>query len=316
MDEQGSIINKFYDINFKEKTISVQKKHFASTFYILKDGRVIVVTNGSGYIYQGVNQDGRFIVGVSKMPKPSFTKTLPFETIYLNDTCLMYDDVEYVQVPQMDYTNKHYRNLWTELKEYGEYINKIFPLLLEDKDRYYVEVNNHKLGNTKRDYFSFRPYYAIKQVVELSNNQLLFSVFNGGSSKSDLPNKNTPYYFFIIDIATGEVIKDVSPNDTSVYKNNIPYIIGEDRVNQRLIYKTHDRLYFMNLQGEITVTINLLDKKYSAFRDWSLLGVQASKVFFFDHNKSYVYSFYIGETTLDVNKAILDAIAFSKSITN
>lgn len=323
-DKDGKMISKiietdkdvFSKLREERQARLIQKKHFASNFYDTRDNKVICITSGYGFGW--ITERGRYILGISKEPNPSFELEMPFDTIYLNDTYQIYKDYERepVWVTNMDMANfKNKLNIWNEYHDFFKYKNSMFRQYLDDRNKYYEVINAHKLGNPTGNNSAFKSFLfnmSINQAIDLNETQLLITVFTDGQSKSDYPDKRTPYYFLIIDKLSGEIIRDISPNDTSVYNNNHPYMIVDDRKYDRLIFKTYDYLYFFNNKGEIYEKISLLDKKFSSFRNWSYLGISNHISFFYDHKKNNIYSFELGETLSDIDENIMNAIKTSR----
>lgn len=307
----GQVLNTFYE---KDETLIgklhgqgqfvAQKNHFAEGFFDTKDNRILTLTYGYGF--GGINERGRFIVGLSKEKNPSFLDTEPFATTYINDIWANLDATTPIWIKNMDTSNVKFPNLWHELHEYKAYENSLFPLYLKNQEEYFKVLYTHKLSNPSRRYKSCNSHYLkINQVIDLNENQILATIFTDMQSKSSKPDKNTGYYFIILDKNTGKIIKDISPNDTTVYQN-FPMLIVDDKINQRLIFKTEGNLFFINYLGDIYFQLSLTDRKFAPFRNLSYLGIENGISFFYDNKKNMIYSTVIGGDTSEIEEVILN----------
>lgn len=318
LDFKGNLLNCFYEKNEQlidefSGNFTAQRNHFAEGFFSTKDGRTLVLTYG--YAFGRINQRGRFIIGISKEENPSFLNSTPFPTLYINDVWGNLNNAESFYLQNMDTINVKYPNIWHELDMYTKYEHSIFPLLLKNKEEYYNTLDCHKLGNPSRRHKSCHSYLMVNQLIDLDQNNILVTIFTDSQSKSHTPDKNTCYYFLIINKHSGEVIKDVSPNDTTIYKNR-PMIVADDKKNNRLIFKTFENLFFVNYLGEIYYQISLVDKRFSVFRGLSYLGLENEVSFFFDNKRQIIYSLKLGTSFYDVEANILDLVSQIKKQKN
>lgn len=312
IDENGTVLNQYpknLSENVNEQTPDM---YFAAKFVYCKDGKVLVLTYGNNGAHCLPNQRGRFILGLSKDVMPSFKDNLPFPTIYLND--ISTDEVFY-SVPNMNMHNKQAENISKEMLSYQNFKHEIFQkYFISNNNEYLRIVNNHKLGNSTRHRLTeLYGWTCIKDIIDLNETQLLISMFTDGQSKATHPDKNTAYYLLILDKTTGSIIGDISPNDTSIYKNP-PYKICEDQKYNRIVFKTFENIYFINRHGVVYERISLAERDFSLIRSWSLLGISRGVSFFYDSKTEALYSFEMGEAYEDIAFNTLNALKEVKKI--
>jgi hypothetical protein len=294
---EGQLLNSYYEKDialiddFKGSFIA-QKNHFAASFFNTQDHKILTLTHG--YFYGKINKRGRFIISISKEQNPSFLDKEPFPTRYINDVWSNIGDIPPVWYKNLDTTNVKFPNIWHELEDFSIHKKSFFSLINTDIEEYFKKIHAHKLGNPTRNYKFYLGNLMINQVIELNETQILATIFIDGQSKASKPTVSTCYYFLILDKTTGAIIKDISPNDTTIYKNH-SYLVVDDKINERLIFKTHENLYFINYQGEIYKQLSLKDRKLSRFRNLSYLGIENKISFFYDFKSNKIYSVALGK---------------------
>lgn len=313
----GLVLNTFYE---KDETIIgklhgqgqfiAQKNHFAEGFFDTKDNKILTLTYGYGF--GGINERGRFIIGTSKEKNPSFLGTEPFATIYINDIWHNLNKITPIWTKNMDVSNVKHPNIWHEIDEFKKYEYSLLNLYPNNYKEVSKNLKTHKLANPSRDYVQTHNL-KIHQVIDLNENHILVSIFSDMQSKSSLPDKSTGYYLLILNKNTGEIVKDISPNDTTIYKN-FPMFIVDDKINERLIFKTAENIFLINYLGEIYYQLSLTDRKFAPFRNWSFIGLENGISFFYDNKKNMIYNTVLGKLSSEIEVDILNLINDTKKI--
>lgn len=272
------------DTNGKILTILTSEENnelqFFSSFFRTNDGRIICITKGKKY-------RDRYILGISKEKSPSFLSEFPFETSYLQD-CWTYNEL----VKGNEHKELFPKNM--NLNNHGKHDVLIdFVKNREEKMKENWDLN---LG------FRSQPYnIQLLQAIELSNDRILVSAFTDSEDKSAYPDKHTLFYFFIIDVNTGQILDEIAPYDTSIYKNT-NYLIVEDKKNDRFLFKSEKAVYQISRDGILTPLISLEDRSFSKFRALNLIGNTGTYTYFhYRHASSYhiyeMIAIELGSTT-------------------
>lgn len=261
--------NRCYAINSQGKILNIigsnetDDLHFFSSFFKIKDGRIICLTKG------GKHRD-RNVLGISKEKSPSFLSKA-FETIYLQDTWTNNELVKGNEKKELFPENM-------DIKNHGQH-----DFLLDTVKTREDEIKENwdlNLG------FRSQPQNVqLLQVFELSNNRILVSAFTDSESRSAYPDKHTLFYFFILDMQTGQVLDDIAPYDTSIYKN-VNYLIVEDKKNDRFLFKSEKAIYQISRDGKLTTLLSLEKPNFSKFRSLNLIGNSGDYTYFHYRHKS------------------------------
>ena len=172
-----------------------------------------------------------------------------------------------------------------------------------------MKVENYKNGMLERSIELTFP--MIFQVVDLDDNYFLTSIFTDNQSKAASANKNTPYYFFKVEKATGNISKNIAPKDMSVYKNGAHYMMIHDIKNKLLQFKTNDYLHLIKYSGISQESIDLKNAKLSKLRNLIVLDKIDNITYFFNEAKSEIVGFELGNTKDEI---ISNYKLYSKSI--
>lgn len=311
LDDTGGIVNQRpRQVGAERDPTRLPGDFFAANFFFLRDDRVAVLT-------YGFPQRGRYILTISRDSNPSFLDELPFPTRYLND---VYSDAVYnlnldlSPVPDMDMTNAGKDNIRTEYTKFNQLAHQLFhqhPTTDPDwHTKYEQAISSHKLRVPHGGMF-FLSAPCIKQVIDLNPAQLLITLFPDRESRSAQVDKGSPYYLLLIDKASGETIRDVSPGDTSMAKNP-PFWLGNDERFDRVVLKTYDNLFFIDRTGHLYETISLADRAFSLFRSWSLLGIAQGIWFLYDSRNNRLLAIELGESAETIRQNIRYAIRRAK----
>ncbi|MCH2235104.1 MAG: hypothetical protein MK078_12700 [Crocinitomicaceae bacterium] len=291
--------NRCYTINPKGEIINflgTEEKNdhnFFSSFFRISSGEVICITKGK-------KDRNRYILAISMEALPSFHSTSEFETSYLQD-CWIYNELIEGNENKELFPNKmKFLN--------GEDKIKLLTFIEQRendlKDSWDLNLGSRFIPNNLQ----------LLQAFELSNNRILLSAFTDSESKSSYPDKHTLYFFFILDKFTGEVLDEIAPYDTSIYKN-VNYLIAEDKINSRFLFKSEKALYQISKDGVLSQLISLKGRNYAKFRKLNLVGNTGEHTYFHYRNKSdynnyEMLAIKLGNSASEINENILE---FSKN---
>jgi hypothetical protein len=237
---------------------------FFSSFFKTESGELLCITKGKGY-------RNRYILGITKEKSPSLLSSAHLETRYLQD-CWTHNEV--IEGNE----NK-------ELFPNGMDMNGIKgrQTLLS-----FIENRENKIKESWDLNLGFRTCpdnLQLLQAFELTNNRILVSAFTDSESKSAYPDKHTLYYFFVIDKTSGEVLDEIAPYDTTIYKN-VNYLIVEDRENERFLFKSEDTVYQISKEGKLSTILSLEGSHFAKFRKLNLIGNTGKYTYFHYRHKS------------------------------
>jgi len=123
------------------------------------------------------------ILAISDSKLPAYNLNSPIKSKYLNHTNF-YDDLNNVNNMEIK-TSKEFKSIAENLKKRKTYSdNKIFDVFQTSMDTILIRIMCTKRG------------------------------------RSYLPPKDTPYFLYLLNIKNGEIIKEVSPDDSSIYNEN------------------------------------------------------------------------------------------------
>ncbi|MCG8576847.1 MAG: hypothetical protein MI810_18345 [Flavobacteriales bacterium] len=291
--------NRCYTINPKGEIINflgTEEKNdlnFFSSFFPISNGQILCLTKGA-------KNRNRYILAISKEMSPTFLSESYFETSYLQD-CWTYNGL---------IEGNENKELFPLEMELTNETNNC-KLLTFIKEREKELINNWDLNLGFR---SIPSNLQLLQAFELSNNQILLSAYTDAESKSDYPDKHTLYFFFVLSKSTGEVLDEIAPYDTSVYKNT-DYLIIEDQANNRFLFKSEKALYEISKNGVLSQLISLEGRQYAKFRQLNLVGNIGEYTYFHyrdksDYNNYEMLAIKLGKSANEINENILE---FSKN---
>ena len=258
--------------------ISSQQEQYARHFQQLEDGRVLLLT------HKGFHGN---VAAISAAINPF--DSFPFPSKYLIDT-LLFDNDTYAKVPLLD----------TSLRDKEHTMGN---LLFQRRINY-----RHAQGTP---FIHHASTHQIYQILEIDEKTLLALVMTNAKSKSNSPNKNMPYYLFLIDRATGQIKKEWSPDDRSVYKHNIRGRLVK-LSDGRILLKTFNNIFVLDQHLEILSTISLEERSFSGLRKLSFLGIFADTIFLADHDKGYFVSYPFSENLEEDCKQLLKDLRKAK----
>jgi len=263
LNMKGEFINS-YPMQTNQCHLPIEKPRFARNFYTLSNGKVVLLTY----------KNGSNIISVSSDTNPKFT--VPFKSIYLNDTFYFQHDERFDTLDFLE-VNKTFNN------------QTIGYLLHAFRSNY--------IHKESEPYIHHSTELSINQVLELQSKKLLLKVMTNPRNKSNTPNKNMPYYFFLVNSENGKILTYISPKDKSVYKDNFQgkIIKLDDNI---ILFKTFENLYLMNNDLNVIETISLMERSLSAVRNFSILGKHNNTIYLSNNWKGEIVSFQLNTNDL------------------
>ena len=278
LDEKGEILNKYP----KEGLLKyVPNKNYLINFYPQANGQVILVYDG--------NWNG-CIIGVTQNSITSFLEVEHFDSNYLNDTI---NFIEKFFIPA---------GLNLDDRNSSASLGTLFKKREED---YYKDPN-------RGEFIKHLSYPRIQDVVELDKDRIMISLYTNAVNKSNQPDKNTPYYFMIMDKKTGAILKEIELPDRSIYKKIFKSKIVKYQAD-KLLFKTHDNVYVFDSNLEIIETI-ALTRSQAKFKRMGIIGRSEERIYFQDAVNGVILNFpFDGNLLEDINELIKDYKAILKT---
>lgn len=140
-------------------------------------------------------------------------------------------------------------------------------------------------GSQNNDYFP-STHHKIAQTIPLKNGNFVLYTVSDARSRSRVPDKNTPYYFFTIDGESGDILHTYSPEDRSMHKWNY-YGQVVRLANQYWMYKTYNSILLFDEEFKLVETLSL-ERKFSSLREYTLLAKFQNYIYLANQKEQFI----------------------------